>query len=127
MNCFGWKLRCARLVGVPRRRKPRWPRNRANGRPYWERNLAIEQLLAEALEQTGNGAGALAEVQKVNCEVWRLNQEIARLRAAAGKRLKPVRQLNAQNAVNWRKLHAAWKRIEALEAENAQLRNARPS
>jgi DNA repair exonuclease SbcCD ATPase subunit len=93
-----------------------WNRNR-------EKNREITRLRAAANHSAAKAEAALAardRVQAVNEKVWRLQQEIARLQAAAKERLRPQREKAAAYLTKIRNL---WRRIDALEAENEQLRN----
>jgi hypothetical protein len=94
----------------------------------------IERLKVElrsARERADKAETALAavhHVEKVNAQVWRLNQQIVRLRAAAAKRGDaPQRECKATVARTYRSHFAAmrklWKQIAALELENERLRH----
>jgi chromosome segregation ATPase len=95
----------------------------------------LQRLKAElraARERAGRAEAALAAIDRVNESherIFRLNQTIARLRAAAGRPRK--RRQEAAEVIRTHQKHFAerrrlWKRIEELEAENAALRKQLP-
>jgi hypothetical protein len=95
-----------------------------------EKNRQVERLRADAECRAAEAETLLAEVgkvEKVNETVWRKNQEIARLRAALDRPAKPKPDPKPCRAsqIVFRRLQSAWKRIEALEAENEQLREGK--
>ena len=105
---------------------PPSPRNGdpAGGSRLDRLKVELRSAIARA-EKAEAELAAVERVKKVNGEIWRLNQEIARLRAAALRRQqKPRRLASTPDARPMRQLTAAWKRIEALEAENMKLRDA---
>lgn len=100
----------------------RGPRPRSFGRHDFQR---LELELRTAKKRAAKAEAALAALKAKAGTLWEKNREIARLRAAARVRLKPLRDNSAgrmRDTRAWAKLHAALNRIDALEAENEKLR-----
>lgn len=97
--------------------KVAWAKNRAKNR-----RITYLEAVANARSREAKAAVERASrVQAGNEKVWRLQQEITRLQCAAKERLRPQRVAATGYMTKIRKL---WGRIDALEAENEQLRTS---
>jgi hypothetical protein len=84
------------------------------------------RVMRERAEQAEAALAAVEKVKRDNAKIWRLNQEIARLRAAASRprqrRIEEDAAARSERKVTFRRLVAALKRIEALEADNEKIK-----